>query len=172
MILNTTLFTHTGGTVECPARPLNQRTDGGHLLVNPPREVWERSELTPLELMHWSFLVAATGRAMLDVLPQLAGGCINYWEAGNWALNDLADPVGPKDPRQHRKVHLHVLGRSPHTTHLDWAWGESPRFPPYAVARAQPPMQALTAAECEAVVQRLQQLLAQTYAGLPPAVNA
>ena len=31
--------------------------------------------------------IVQAGRAMLDVLPQLENGCINYWEAGNWALN-------------------------------------------------------------------------------------
>ena len=31
------------------AADMNHRRDGGHLLVNPPREVWERSELTALE---------------------------------------------------------------------------------------------------------------------------
>ena len=40
------LLSCAGGTVTLPARPLNHRRDGGHLLVNPPREVWERSELT------------------------------------------------------------------------------------------------------------------------------
>ena len=75
---------------------LVDRSDGGNLIVNPPRDVWERSELTPAELVAWSFLVAATGRAMIDVLPQLEGGCVNYWEAGNWALHHDAEPAGPK----------------------------------------------------------------------------
>ncbi len=57
---------------------------------------WERSELTPAELTQFAFLVSAAGRAMLDVLSQLEGGCINYWEAGNWALNDDAEPKGRK----------------------------------------------------------------------------
>ncbi len=123
-----------GGTVTLPGMPLLDRFDGGHLWVNPPREVWERSELTPLELTHWSFLVAATAQAMLHTLPQLEGGCINYWEAGNWALNNDAVPVGPKDPKQSRKVHMHLLGRSRHATHPDWGWGESPRFPDYVAS--------------------------------------
>jgi hypothetical protein len=38
--------------------------------------------------MLWSFLVTAAGKAMLDVLPQLQGGCINYFDAGNWQLHD------------------------------------------------------------------------------------
>ena len=64
---------------------------------------------------------------MLDVLPQLAGGCINYWEAGNWALNDAADPKGRKDARAHRQMHLHLLGRSPSSADPAWAWA-SRRF--------------------------------------------
>ncbi|CAN7160536.1 hypothetical protein [Acidovorax delafieldii] len=92
MDIHTTLIRCAGGTVDLPARPMNHRSDGGHVLVHPPRPVWERSELTPEELAHWSCLVAATGRAMLDTLPQLAGGCLNYWEAGNNALNPLAHP--------------------------------------------------------------------------------
>lgn len=132
--------------------------------MNPPRPVWERSELTPAELTQWSFLVAATGRAMLEALPQLAGGCINYWEAGNWALNDAAEPAGPKSPRQHRRVHLHLLGRSPSATHPAWQWGEAPRFPPYA-ERLQwaASFEQLTRDECRAVVDRLEHILPETY---------
>ena len=63
-----------GGTVERPRLVLVDRKDGGHLVVNPPREVWERSELSPLELTLWSFLVAATGQSMLEELPQLLAG--------------------------------------------------------------------------------------------------
>ena len=134
--IHTTLIRCAGGTVDLPARPMNHRSDGGHVLVHPPRPVWERSELTPEELAHWSCLVAATGRAMLDTLPQLAGGCLNYWEAGNNALNPLAHPQGPKTPALHRKMHLHVFGRSPRATHPDWLWGEPPRFPNFAQSEA------------------------------------
>src|SRR3954470_19474012 len=92
------LYTCQGGHISLPDRALVlvSREDGGNLIVTPPRDVWERSVLTPVELMRWSFLVAAAGKAMLDRLPQLEGGCINYWEAGNWALNERAEPVGPK----------------------------------------------------------------------------
>src|SRR5262245_61979829 len=107
------LFRCDGGSLMLPARVslLASRENGGNLVVNPPRPVWERSELTPDELARFAFLVAAAGRAMLEVLPQLAGGCINYWEAGNWALNDAAEPVGRKDARTYRQMHLHLLGR-------------------------------------------------------------
>jgi len=129
-----TLLAGPGGTLVLPDTTdlLASREDGGHLVVLPPRDVWERSELEPHELTQWSFLVAAAARAMLDSLPQLAGGCINYWEAGNWALNDAAEPVGSKTARQHRHMHLHLLGRSPASTRATWRWGESPRFPDFA----------------------------------------
>ena len=69
----TPLLTTGGGSVVLPDAKLVlvDRRDGGNLIVNPPRDVWERSELTAAELIAWSCLVAATGRAMLDVLPQL-----------------------------------------------------------------------------------------------------
>ena len=61
------LFSCRGGTVVLPDRTslLISREDGGNLVVNPPRAVWERSELTPVELASFAFLVAACGRAML-----------------------------------------------------------------------------------------------------------
>jgi hypothetical protein len=156
------LFHGDGGTVVLPSLILVSRLDGGHLVVNPPREVWERSELTRAELTAWSVLVAAAGRAMIDVLPQLAGGCVNYWEAGNWALNDAAPPRGPKDPRVHRRVHLHLLGRSRHATHESWQWGEAPRFPMFADRQAWARgFEPLSTDECEAIVGRLLGLLAR-----------
>jgi hypothetical protein len=112
--MSATLFQCRGGRLVLPARTLVlvSREDGGNLVVEPPRPVWERSELEPDELTAWSTLVAAAERAMLDVLPQLADGCINDWEAGNWALNEAAPPVGPKTGPRHRSLHLHLLGRS------------------------------------------------------------
>src|ERR1700741_4602366 len=127
--MSRTLVHHAGGSVTLPAKVLCDRADGGHLVVHPPRPVWDRSALEVQELVAWSLLVAATGAAMLETLPVLRDGCLNFWEAGNWSLNDLAAPVGPKQPRRDRRVHLHVFGRSRQAQHPDWAWGESPRFP-------------------------------------------
>jgi len=96
--MSLTLLRSDGGFLTLPDRTalLVSRENGGNLVVNPPRPVWERSELTPAELTQFAFLVGAAGRAMIDLLPQLAGGCVNYWEAGNWALNDEAEPSGRK----------------------------------------------------------------------------
>lgn len=163
------LFRGAGGEIVLPASfVLVDRKDGGHLCVNPPREVWERSELGADELTQWSFLVAATGRAMLEVLPQLRDGCLNYWEAGNWSLNEQADPIGPKIPRIHRKVHLHLLGRSRTAQSSAWQWGEAPKFPDFADRHiwAQD-FEPLTQSECLGIVARAEEILRQVY-GVEP----
>ena len=160
------LFSCDGGDLVLPdgASLLVSRENGGNLVVNPPRLVWERSELSAVELMLFAFLVSAAGRAMLDELPQLEGGCINYWEAGNWALNHEAEPKGPKQAREYRRMHLHLLGRSPSSTSAAWQWGESPRFPAFAerewCARDFEP---LTADECRRIVERTGALLRTKY---------
>ena len=164
--MSITLFSCDGGTLVLPDRAslLVTRENGGNLVVNPPRPVWERSELTPAELTAFAFLVAAAGRAMIDVLPQLRGGCINYWEAGNWALNDEAEPKGRKAARAHRRMHLHLLGRSPAAADPAWAWGESPVFPRFADrASWAASFQRLTAAECGEIVGRADDLLRTAY---------
>ena len=160
------LFTCSGGHVILPDKTLVLvgRRDGGNLIVSPPREVWERSELTSVELTLWSFLVAASGKAMLDVLPQLAGGCVNYWEAGNWALNDQSEPEGRKTAREYRKVHLHLLGRSPAATDPSWKWGEAPKFPDFVERhRWASGFERLNAEECRNIVTRLEELLETRY---------
>src|SRR5262249_16813418 len=159
-----TIFEGTGGKIICPSKVLCDRRDGGHLIIDPPRAVWERSVLSPGELIAWSFLVAAAGQAMLEVLPVLNDGCLNYWEAGNWALNDRADPVGPKRPATHRRVHLHIFGRSRNAQHPDWRWGESPCFPWFTDSdRWSSQFAALTDEECDAVASRTHALLATRY---------
>jgi diadenosine tetraphosphate (Ap4A) HIT family hydrolase len=165
MDLQRILITSSGGVVALPTKPMNHRVDGGHLLVNPPREVWERSELNARELMQWACLVAATAQAMLETLPQLAGGCINYWEAGNYGLNELTEPVGAKNPRIHRKMHMHIFGRSMDATHPDWRWGEAPRFPRYVDSAAwASQFTQLNFYECDAIQAKIQALLASKYA--------
>ena len=158
------IFICSGGSIVRPVKVLCDRQDGGHLIVNPPRPVWERSCLTPDELARWTLLVAATGRAMLETLPVLEGGCLNYWEAGNWALNDLAEPIGPKNVQTCRRVHLHVFGRSRNARDPDWRWGESPKFPDFVqsekwTSRFSP----LLEPECHRIAWRVATLLKTSY---------
>lgn len=160
------LFRGAGGTVTLPdpATIMIDREDGGQIVVHPPRRVWDRIALDRDELTQWNFLVAATAEAMLDTLPQLRDGCINYWDAGNWALNVEAPPVGPKAGPAHRVLHLHVIGRSPHSDDPSWQWGESPFYPRFADrfvwSQGKSP---LTAAECGVLVSRLGHLLFDRY---------
>jgi hypothetical protein len=163
------LFSCAGGSVELPDRELVLvgRLDGGNLIVRPPREVWDRGELTALELTRWSFLIAATARAMFDALPQLAGGCINYWDAGNWALHAGAEPVGPKSGPDHRRVHMHLLGRSQRATDPSWIWGEAPVFPRFSERfRWAAGHEPLNPEECADVARRARSLLQERY-GVP-----
>jgi diadenosine tetraphosphate (Ap4A) HIT family hydrolase len=158
------LFSGEGGRIVVPDLLLVDRKDGGHLCVDPPRDVWERGELSAEELAQWSYLVAAAGSAMIEALPQLEGGCVNYWEAGNWSLHHDATPQGPKTAPASRRVHLHLLGRSRFAADPDWAWGEAPRFPSFAdrlawSARFEP----LNEDECADIVARARRILADRY---------
>lgn len=56
------LLTCAGGTVLLPDDRLVfvDRLDGGHLIVNPPRDVWERGALTAEELIECANIVART----------------------------------------------------------------------------------------------------------------
>jgi hypothetical protein len=164
--MSVTLFACAGGHLALPDRSalLLSRADGGNLVIYPPRIVWERSELTRDELALWGALVASAGWAMLDALPQLAGGCINYWEAGNWALNDEAEPRGPKIARDARRMHLHLLGRSPTSSDPHWRWGESPRFPAFAERHTWAArFERLTPEECVAIVTRTESRVREYY---------
>jgi len=160
------LYRGPGGTVTLPDPKtiMIDRRDGGQLVVHPPRRVWDRTALDVAELTQWNFLVAAAAGAMLDTLPQLRDGCINYWDAGNWALNEAAAPAGAKTGPGHRVLHLHLIGRSPHSTDPSWAWGESPFYPHYrdrfAWSEGKAP---LTAGECGVLVTRLHHLLFDRY---------
>ncbi len=101
---------------------------------------------------------------MIEALPQLDGGCINYWEAGNWSLNDAAPPAGPKTAPLHRRVHLHLLGRSRGATSPAFRWGEAPDFPEFADRhRWASGHRRLGPAECGAVVARATALLRERY---------
>lgn len=164
MSQDTSLLHTPAGEIILPAKPLIDRADGGHLVVLPACTVWDRTELSADELAQWSALVAACAWAMLQTLPQLKDGCINYWDAGNWALNDDAAPAGRKLGREHRKLHMHLIGRSPDATDPAWRWGESPLFPRYAQRlERNASYRALTAAECDAIVSATKNRLREKY---------
>jgi diadenosine tetraphosphate (Ap4A) HIT family hydrolase len=159
-----TIVTCAGGSLELPSLLLNDRADGGHLVVQPPRPVWDITALDSNELTAFSFLVSAAAQAMLDTLPQLEGGCINYWDAGNWALNEQALPAGPKRGPDARKLHLHLFGRNPRATNPSWMWGESPRFPRFSERLAFAALlDPLTEEECSQVGERTIHILRDKF---------
>ncbi len=169
------LFRGVGGSVTLPdpRTIMIDRRDGGQLVVYPPRRVWDRTALDASELMQWNLLVTATAAAMLETLPQLRDGCVNYWDAGNWALNVEAAPEGPKTGPAHRVLHQHLVGRSPGSTDPSWAWGESPFFPRFTDRFAWSAGKApFTPAECAALVARLSQLLVERYGVFDAAAGA
>ena len=169
------LFCGVGGSVTLPdpRTIMIDRRDGGQLVVYPPRRVWDRTALDASELTQWNLLVAATAVAMLDTLPQLCDGCVNYWDAGNWALNTEASPEGSKAGPAHRVLHQHLVGRSPASTDPSWAWGESPFFPRFTDRFAWSEGKApFTSAECAALVARLTQVLVERYGVLDAADGA
>lgn len=156
----------TGGTVTLPdpRTVMIDHRDGGQLVVYPRRRVWDRTALEPAELVAWNALIAATARAMLETLPQLEGGCINYWDAGNWALHPDAEPVGAKTAPAHRFLHQHLVGRSPRSADPDWQWGESPFFPRFADRLTwSAGKTVLTADECAAIERRAREVLTGIY---------
>lgn len=159
------ILTSPGGALCVPKHPMIDRKDGGNLWVMPPREIWDRSELSADELVQWSFLVAASGKAMLEVLPQLKDGVINYWEAGNWSLNDQSEPNGiKKTGPEHKKVHLHLIGRSPQSGDPDWTWGEAPFYPPYKDHQSWWKTKAnLIKEEQKSVAERAKDILSKKY---------
>ncbi len=160
------LFRGLGGAVTLPDPQtiMIDRRDGGQLVVHPPRRVWDRTALDAAALTQWNFLVAAAAGAMLDTLPQLRDGCVNYWDAGNWALNRAAAPAGAKSGPAHRVLHLHLVGRSLRSTDPSWAWGESPYFPSFSDRFAWSAGKApFTPAESGLLVARLTHLLLDRY---------
>ena len=169
------LFSCAGGDLVLPGpgSVLVDRASGGHLVVDPPRDVWDRSALEADELVAWSCLIAAAGASMLSELPVLRDGCINYWDAGNWALNEAAEPAGPKTGPRHRHLHMHLLGRSRTAADPDLVWGEAPRFPPFAereawAARHEP----LAPADCVRIVLHCRRALLDKYGYAADAAGA
>jgi len=78
---------------------------------------------------------------------------------------DFEQALRPKTPALHRKMHLHVFGRSPRATHPDWLWGEPPRFPAFVQSEAWTrQFTRLEDGEGVALGARIQELLGTRYA--------
>ena len=85
--------------VIAPERPLNDRDDGGHLILVKKEAVTDRSDLSAEEAVDFMRISMAVGRAMYDVLGIER---MNYEDLGNWGIDE---PGGAK-------MHLHFMGRA------------------------------------------------------------
>jgi diadenosine tetraphosphate (Ap4A) HIT family hydrolase len=90
--------------VEAPEKPLVDRGDGGHIVINPKVRVTNRQQLSPklaIELMRLTLL---TGQAMTTVMNAngVDVGRINYQDNGNWTV---FHPEGSF-------LHIHLYGRA------------------------------------------------------------
>lgn len=90
--------------VLAPERPLNDRDDGGHLILIKMDPVTDRSDLSAEEAVDFMRISMAVGRAMYDVLKIER---MNYEDLGNWGIDE---PGGAK-------MHLHFMGRAKTQVH-------------------------------------------------------
>lgn len=87
-----------------PEFPLNDRSDGGHLVLTKKEKVTDRSDMTYQEAIDFMRISMAVGKAMYEVLGIER---MNYEDLGNWGIDD---PGGAK-------MHLHFFGRSREQVH-------------------------------------------------------
>ncbi len=90
--------------VGAPLQPLNDREDGGHLIMAKRQPVFDRSDLTLEEAIDFMRVSMMVGKAMYRVLGVER---MNYEDLANWGLDD---PSGPK-------MHLHFFGRARRQIH-------------------------------------------------------
>ena len=90
--------------VSSPESPLNDRNDGGHLVLTKREKVTDRSDMTYQEAIDFMRISMAVGKAMYEVLGIER---MNYEDLGNWGIDD---PGGAK-------MHLHFFGRTREQTH-------------------------------------------------------
>jgi diadenosine tetraphosphate (Ap4A) HIT family hydrolase len=113
--------------VEAAARPLVDREDGGHIVINPKIRIENLQQLTPIQGIELIRLTMVVGEAMEIVMNQhgVEVGRINYQDNGNWGV---FKPEGPY-------CHLHIYGRAKGAKHQKYGqalnfphWDEHPSF--------------------------------------------
>ncbi len=106
--------------VETIEKPHVCRTDGGHIVIKPKREVSNRWDLTPIEAKELTKLSMIIGKAMKRAMKARKVNIerINFQDNGNWAIGTKRKAL----------FHLHLYGRSKHE--LFQTRGEALYFPP------------------------------------------
>ncbi len=87
-----------------PEFPLNDKNDGGHLILIKKEKATDRSDMTYQEAIDFMRISMAVGKAMSEVLGIER---MNYEDLGNWGIDD---PGGAK-------MHLHFFGRTREQVH-------------------------------------------------------
>jgi diadenosine tetraphosphate (Ap4A) HIT family hydrolase len=90
--------------VEAPESPLNDREDGGHLIMRKKEKVFDRSDMTVEEAIDFVRVSMIVGKAMYRILGVER---MNYEDLANWGLDDIGGP----------KMHLHFFGRAQRQVH-------------------------------------------------------
>ena len=90
--------------VEAVARPLVDREDGGHIVINPKVRIENMQQLTPTQATELIRLTMVVGEALTIVMNRhgVDVGRINYQDNGNWGV---FKPEGPY-------CHMHIYGRA------------------------------------------------------------
>lgn len=90
--------------VSSPEFPLNDRNDGGHLVLTKKAKVTDRSDMTHAEAIDFMRISMAVGKAMYEVLGIER---MNYEDLGNWGIDDQGGA----------EMHLHFFGRAREQIH-------------------------------------------------------
>ena len=90
--------------VSSPEFPLNDRNDGGNLVLTKKTKATDRSDMTYEEAIDFMRISMAVGKAMYEVLGIER---MNYEDLGNWGIDDQGGA----------KMHLHFFGRAREQIH-------------------------------------------------------
>jgi diadenosine tetraphosphate (Ap4A) HIT family hydrolase len=90
--------------VEAVDKPLIDRDDGGHIIIEPKIKIVDRQQLSPAQAIELMRLTMAVGEAMKIGLAHngVDIGRINYQDNGNWSV---LKPEGAF-------LHVHLYGRA------------------------------------------------------------
>jgi diadenosine tetraphosphate (Ap4A) HIT family hydrolase len=133
-------------------RPLIDREDGGHIIVEPIIKIVDRQQLQAREAIEFMRLTMVAGEAMKTVLSAngIAIGRINYQDNGNWSV---LKPEGPH-------FHLHIYGRAMNARYQPY--GQACYFPhpdthPEWYARLKP----LSSSDIDGICKKIYLLLSE-----------
>lgn len=119
LIVMTLIFESKHFLVRSAEPPLVDRTDGGHIIIDPKAAAPNRQSLTPPQAIELMRLTLVAGEAMTVVLRKhgVDIGRINYQDNGNWSV---FKPEGPR-------LHYHLYGRAKGA--VVQRYGQSLHFP-------------------------------------------